>query len=192
MITPIRTNAFLPLLVVAAFTFYGCQKGTVNPGGGGGGDLMIEYSWNGTTHSLDDPNGHFTLSTGSSPWNFFSGFMWDEGAFQVGFGSIEDEVVTAAEFTALFSPGNVNYQQDLPIDMGVSIVYENSQENFWTSFCGAQTGSTFVITSMESISGPVQQVKVSGTFNATLYDCSGVQVPMTITNGTFTLIFENS
>ncbi len=218
MIKPIRTNAFLPLLVLAAFTFSGCQKGTVDPGGGGGGggsntggpgggptlngSPMIMGDIDGVAFSMV-ANGNTVIVNSSmaagSPTFWISGVV-DAVSMQFAnfyFGALEPagEAPTDAEFTSFFTPGTRPYAiVQMLMENGVEFEYLDEDQMQWRTSCGDadQTGSTFTITAVESTSGGSgTSMRIVGTFSAKLHECTGDGGIKNVTNGKFRLDIPN-
>jgi hypothetical protein len=101
---------------------------------------------------------------------------------------------TQATFKAYFAPGNYSYAQKSTVTLqdgdGVVIQWGNNLTDIWSTdnAPGTQTGSSFTITNVQD--GPAlngYNVDVTGTFNCTLYNSTGVA--KTVTGGQFKISF---
>lgn len=95
----------------------------------------------------------------------------------------------ASDFTNFISP--ISYPYSNNAQAGVQIIYEDANGDVWRSDSGAQTGSTFAISSRTNTVNAFgeQQVSFRAIFNVKLYNSSGNV--KNVTNGYFYGAFSN-
>ncbi len=183
-----------------AFLLSGCQPDTATPGGGGGGggsnDSHITMNVDGVPTAITPGDVYEGIvgSSGGGSWSYSSG-LWNVDAnvgWEIELGTIVSEwQPEPAAFTAMFAVGPRTYVDDPNFENGVRIWHLDENGDFWGTECGPQNGSTFNIATLQSITIPLQDpaVKITGTFNATLYNCTS-GATMDLTNGSYTLYYQ--
>ena len=91
-------------------------------------------------------------------------------------------------------PSNyINFAQDDAYTKGVDIGYQATDELYYSSMGGSQSGSTFVITgASEGTDGPYETKIVTGTFSCKLYNQDDNTDVINITNGTFKIVMTDN
>jgi len=136
--------------------------------------------------------------------DYFGGFVQEGFTSQINTTLNGFLNVGFARFTEVHSDYNLNesvfhnslinvptsFYQDGDTSPGVELWFYDSTGD-WSSRFGTQTSSSFTITSNEEVVGTVFPTrKISGTFSGTLYKENDPQQTKTVTNGSFTLLYE--